>query len=92
VRVISKRPLREFGSRHPKSITSHEAWYRKARRLNASDFAQLRQTFRSADYVDGVTIFDVAGYHYRIAAVVHYNTQRIYVRQVMTHAEYDRQQ
>jgi len=35
-------------------------------------------------------IFDVGGNRYRLAAVVHYNTQRIYVRHVMTHAEYDR--
>jgi mRNA interferase HigB len=39
---------------------------------------------------NGFTVFDVAGNHYRIVAVVHYDKQRIYIRQVMTHAEYDR--
>jgi mRNA interferase HigB len=42
------------------------------------------------DYVDGYTIFDVGGNKYRIAAVIHYDKQRLYIRQVMTHAEYDR--
>jgi len=57
---------------------------------SSASFAELRQTFSSADYVDGFTIFDVGGNSYRLVAVIHYNTQRIYVRNVMTHAEYDR--
>ena len=46
----------------------------------------------SAPKVSSVTglCFDVGGNRYRLAAVIHYNTQRIYVRHVMTHAEYDR--
>lgn len=48
------------------------------------------QTFNTADYVDGFTVFDVGGNQYRIATVIHYDKQRNYVRAVMTHAEYDR--
>ena len=66
-----------------------EDWFRKASRVEASSFAALRQMFGSADYVDGYTVFDVGGNRYRIAAVIHHDKQRIYVRQVMTHAEYD---
>ena len=67
-----------------------EDWFRKASQVEASSFATLRQTFGSADYVDGYTIFDVGGNRYRVAAVIHYDKQRLYVRKVMTHAEYDR--
>ncbi len=90
MRVISKKPLREFWQRHPQSRASLEEWFRKASAMQADSFAQLRETFASADYVDGFTIFDIGGNRYRIAAVVHYDGQRLYVRQVMTHAEYDR--
>lgn len=67
-----------------------EEWFCKASELSVSSFPSLRQTFGSADYVDGFTLFDVGGNRYRIAAVIHYDKQRLYVRQVMTHAEYDR--
>jgi len=67
-----------------------EDWFRKVSQTKASSFPTLRQTFGSADYVDGFTIFDVGGNRYRIVAVIHYDKQRLYVRQVMTHAEYDR--
>lgn len=42
-------------------------------------FAALRETFGSADYVDGYTLFDVGGNKYRIAAVIHYDKQRMYI-------------
>lgn len=90
MRVISKGPLREFWAVHPESKPMLEDWFRKASKVQASSFGALRQTFGSTDYVDGYTIFDVGGNRYRIAAVIHYDKQRLYVRQVMTHTEYDR--
>ena len=62
----------------------------RACQLTAQSFPALRETFGSADYVDGFTLFDVGGNRYRIAAVIHYDKQRMYIRQVMIHAEYDR--
>lgn len=90
MRVISKKPLRDFWGRRPESRLALEDWFRKASKATPASFQELRQVFGSADYVDGFTIFDVGGNKYRIAAVVHYDKQRIYVRHVMTHAEYDR--
>nr|VFK43384.1 MAG: mRNA interferase HigB [Candidatus Kentron sp. TC] len=90
MRVISKKPLRDFWEHHPESKPVLEEWLRKVSRLTATSFPVLRQTFNSADYVDGFTIFNVGGNRYRIAAVIHYNKQRLYVRQVMTHAQYNR--
>ncbi len=85
-----KKPLREFWEYHPESKHLLEEWFKKARRAVATSFPALRQTFSSADYVEGFTIFDVGGNRYRIAAVIHYEQQRLYIRRVMTHAEYDR--
>lgn len=90
MRVISKKPLRDFWQRHPESRGVLEEWFKKASKCMASSFPELRRTFGSADYVDGVTIFDVGGHRYRLAAVIHYDKQRLYVRHVLTHAEYDR--
>ncbi len=67
-----------------------EDWFKKASKAQATSFPVLRQIFVSADYVDGFTIFDVGGNRYWIAAIIHYDKQRLYVRQVMAHSEYDR--
>ncbi len=90
MRVISKRPIREFWERYPESKPALEEWFRKVGQITVTSFPELRSTFSSADYVDGYTLFDVGGNKYRIAAVIHYDKQRLYIRQVMTHAEYDR--
>jgi mRNA interferase HigB len=89
MRVIFKGPIREFWERRPESKPALEEWFRKVSQLAAASFPELRRTFGSADYVDGYTLFDVGGNKYRIATVIHYDKQRLYVRQVMTHSEYD---
>lgn len=61
MRIISKRPLREFWQLHPESKPMLNEWLRKAGHIAASSFPALRETFGSADYVDGFTLFDVGG-------------------------------
>lgn len=90
MRVISKRPIREFWELHPESKSALEEWFRKVVQITVTSFPELRKFFGSADYVDGYTLFDVGGNKYRIATVIHYDKQRLYIRQVMTHAEYNR--
>ena len=34
-------------------------------------------------------VFNVAGNNYRVVGVVHYRAKRVYVREIMTHGEYD---
>ncbi|HRE18221.1 MAG TPA: type II toxin-antitoxin system HigB family toxin, partial [Rhodocyclaceae bacterium] len=53
------------------------------------DFNHLRETFAAADYVPPFVVFDVAGNHYRLVVIVQYRGKRVYVREVMTHREYD---
>jgi mRNA interferase HigB len=55
-----------------------------------ADFNKLRATFASADYVDGLTIFNIGGNKYRLIAAIHYNRHKVFVRAALTHAEYDR--
>jgi mRNA interferase HigB len=56
----------------------------------------VRKTYPHADAVivgSGrvVTIFNICGNRFRLVVAVHYNTQRVYIREMLTHAEYDRQ-
>jgi mRNA interferase HigB len=55
------------------------------------DFNELRGTFASADYVDGLTVFNIGGNKYRLIASIHYNRRKVYVRDVLTHEQYDRE-
>lgn len=89
MRVISKQALIAFGTKYPDADAPMMAWHKTALQCKAVSFPDLKQTFSSADYVDGFTIFDVGGNKYRIISVIHFDKQKIFVREVLTHKEYD---
>ncbi len=65
-------------------------WFRTMKKENFQDFVHLKQIFSDADYVGGLTVFDIGGNKYRLIASIHYNVGQVYIRNVLTHAEYDR--
>ena len=89
--VISRKRLNEFADKHPESRSSLAHWYASAKRRNFANFAGLRETFPSADRVGKLTVFNIGGNKVRLIAAIHYNRSKIYVRAVLTHAEYDEQ-
>jgi len=88
--VIAKPALVAFWTAHPPAREPLEAWHRIMRAQDFRNFSELQKTFASADYVEGCTVFDIGGNKYRLIAVIHYNRQKVYIRAVLTHKEYDR--
>ena|ERR1035437_8103391 len=88
--VIAKLALIEFWEKHPEAQSLLQAWYRTMESEVFADFNDVRATFASADYVDGLTVFNIGGNKYRLIAAVHYNRRKVFIRAVLTHAEYDR--
>jgi mRNA interferase HigB len=88
--VISRKTLRQFWVRHPDSEFPFRRWQQVVESATWNNFADVRGTFASADTFQRCIIFNVGGNKYRIIAAVHYNRRKVYVRHVLTHAEYDR--
>jgi mRNA interferase HigB len=86
--VISRRALVDFWKRHPAARASMVAWFRVVSSAAFTKFADVKQTFNSADRVGKFVVFDV-GAGFRIVTVIHFNRGRIYLRHVFTHREYD---
>ena len=53
------------------------------------NFAALRCAFPAVDKVGRYFVFNVAGNHLRIVAAVHFNRRKVYIREILTHTEYD---
>lgn len=87
--VISKKRLTNFGKKHPKAINSLETWYKTITFGNWKNFADLRQTFRSADQVKNFTVFDIGGNKYRLIVYVDYKYQKVFIRDILLHKDYD---
>jgi mRNA interferase HigB len=80
----------EFSRIHPDARSPLNAWFTIARKTDYASFANLRVTFPSADQVGRFTIFNIGGSKFRLISAIHYNRKKIYIRHVLTHAEYDR--
>lgn len=88
--VISPKRCRVFWAKHPASRKPLESWLRAVEIAQWNSFAELREIFASADLYGRCIVFNAGGNKYRIIAAVHFNTKKIYVRHVLTHAEYDK--
>lgn len=87
--IIRKKRLREFYSIHPDSEEPLLSWYRLAKHATWRSLVDVRQTYPSADRVQGRTVFNIKGNDYRLITVIQFDAQRIYIREVLTHAQYD---
>lgn len=89
--VITRRRLNEFADKHPEARSSLAHWYHLVKHNNYTNFPHLRETFPSADQVGKLTVFNIGGNKVRLIVAIHYNRRRVYIRAVLTHAEYDEQ-
>jgi mRNA interferase HigB len=90
VRVVSERKLREFAERFPTAKSPLRSWATAVKSSSWKNTADLKRTFRTADFVADKTIFDLGGNKFRLIAFVHYRRQIVFVKHVLTHAEYDK--
>ncbi|MEZ4863046.1 MAG: type II toxin-antitoxin system HigB family toxin [Caldilineaceae bacterium] len=89
--IITFRRLREFWEKHPQAERPLRAWFSHVEHARWQNFAEVRNDFASADQVQRLTVFNIAGNHYRLVVRVEYHLQKVFVRAVMTHVEYDRE-
>ena len=90
MRIISVGRLREYWLRHSGTEGPLQAWIQVAKHTVWSNFAELRQTFPSADQVGRLTVFNIKGNAYRLVTRVEYAKRAIYIRWIGTHADYDK--
>ncbi len=94
MRVISEKALRDFAKRYPDADGPLRAWWKLVKSGAYPNLIELKRTFGSVDYVPTAKgdfyVFDIAGNKYRLIVAIHFNTQMLFVRNILTHAEYDR--
>ena len=88
--MISRKRLREAAAIHADLEGPLDTWFRIAKKAKWNSLAEIRQTFPSTDGVEGYTVFNIKGNEYRLITRINYRTGRIFIREVLTHGEYDR--
>jgi mRNA interferase HigB len=83
--------------RHPDAASEVKAWAGIVEALRWHNFAEVQETFRDADYVNGYVVFNIRRNRYRLITVIHYartaeerrTEGHVYIRSFLTHKEYD---
>lgn len=88
--VITRKRLLDFAKKQPNSSISLDTWYRIVKKTEIANFSELKKIFPTVDKVGNLTVFNIGGNKIRLIAAVHYNTQCLYIRHVLTHKEYDK--
>jgi mRNA interferase HigB len=88
--IISRARLSEFWEKHSNAQTSLRLWYKLTSVAEWQNLVELRQTFPPADKVANFTVFNIGGNNYRLITLVDYEYQKVFIRHILTHAEYDK--
>jgi mRNA interferase HigB len=88
--IISHKRLKEFWHKHPDAEPALQTWYIRTKLAHWRNLAELKHTFPAADQVARLTVFNIGGNNYRLITRVEFERQEVYIRAVLTHAEYDK--
>lgn len=88
--VISRRKLLEAAEEDGDLVGPLDIWHRTAKKAEWRNLMDVRRVFPTADGVGKLTVFNVKGNAYRLITEINYQTRRIFLRHVLTHAEYSK--
>jgi mRNA interferase HigB len=89
--VLSRKRLREAVQKHRDLEAPLDTWYRIAKKAEWASFADVRKTWAATDSVGRYTVFNLKGNDYRLITEIDYQSGRIFIRDILTHPEYDRE-
>ena len=87
---MSERRIRDFIEREPNAADALWRWADAIESAGWRNPSDLKAMFAPASFVGDLTVFNVGGNKYRIAAFVHYRKQIVFIKKIGTHQEYDK--
>lgn len=88
--IITKAELIARARKHAGVLDPLISWDVVASRAEWHGLHQVRKDFPSADQIGNVLVFNVKGNKYRLVVRVDYPRQELYIKALLTHAEYDK--
>jgi mRNA interferase HigB len=91
MRIISETKLKQACEKYPDGESSIRAWIKLVKAQEWKSFTDVKATSIFApDQVKNFVIFDIGGNKYRLITCINYKRKAIYIREFLTHAEYDK--
>jgi mRNA interferase HigB len=91
LRVIAKKILREFWTKHQDCEQQLKSWYREAETSEWKNTNEIKKEYPSASVLKGNrVVFNIKGNNYRLIVKINFHYQMMWIRFIGTHKEYDR--
>lgn len=90
--VLQWQKARRFYKEYPDAGPPLKKWKQVvlAQGDNWKNFTDIKTSFGAADWVEDKVVFDIKGNDFRLIAVVSFRDSKLWIRDIMTHAEYDK--
>lgn len=89
--IITRSRLTAFGRQHADADGQLRDWVRVTRRKEYRSHLDVKRDFPTVDFVGARrAVFNICGNAYRLVVDMRYDLGRVYVRHIVTHAEYER--
>ncbi len=90
MQVVHWGRARRFFQQYKEAEEPLKQWRAAVQAADWKNFPDVRRTFTTADWVDGKIVFDIKGNDFRLIAIAEFENEKLYIRQVLLHAEYDK--
>jgi len=91
--VISRKPFRDAARKYPNDAAAIDALFKSLRNGDFYSPEAMRTLFPSLDnfkHKDKWWVIDIGGNRLRLIAFIEFRDNRMYVKHIVSHAEYDR--
>lgn len=93
MQVISRRPFYSAETRYPNQRQALSDAYRILEQAHFESPDEMRKVFKSLDnfkYKSKWWVINISGNHLRLIALIQFSQNRIYVKHIVNHADYDK--
>lgn len=89
--IVGLQSIEKFIRKHANSKASLSAWLTEAEDAEWKTPQDIRDRFRSADFLSGDrVVFNIGGNNYRLVVLVRYQNGIILIQRIGTHAEHSK--
>lgn len=85
--VIGRKKLLDAAKKHGDLAQPLDVWYRIAKSAEGKNLLDVGRVFPSADVAGKFTVSNIEGHAHRLIPEINYQTGRIFLWHVLTHAE-----
>ena len=88
--IISRKMLLDFSIKYPDAREPLKRWWTICKKNKFSSFAEMKNTFGTADIIGKCVVFNIGGGKYRLVARVNFTAYRIWLKYILPHKKYEK--